>query len=45
VDEQDKAKDDRDYELGAGELYAKIEIDGAWAPGYQPPKIVAAPSK
>jgi hypothetical protein len=45
VDEQDRTKDDREYESGAGELYAEVEIDGAWPPGYQPPKIIAAPSK
>jgi hypothetical protein len=40
LDEQDKAKQNRDYELGKDEFFAAIETDGPWPPGYQPPKIV-----
>jgi hypothetical protein len=43
IDQQDKTKTDRDYELGDEEFYGQVEIDGPWAPGYQPPKIIQAP--
>lgn len=43
IDQQDKVKKDRDYELGPTELFGQVETSGQWPPGYQPPKIVQAP--
>jgi len=43
VDQEEKCKADRDYELGEAEFYGQVEADGEWKPGYQPPKIVRAP--
>ena len=43
IDQQDRTKTDRDYELGEAELYGEVEFDGPWAEGYQPPKIIHAP--
>lgn len=45
IDQQDRVKQDRDYMLSEAELYGQAEIDGPWAPGYQPPKIVRAPQR
>jgi hypothetical protein len=45
IDRQDRVKQDRDYVLGEADLYGHAEIDGDWAPGYQPPKIVRAPAR
>ncbi|MEQ8786592.1 MAG: hypothetical protein RIC55_09850 [Pirellulaceae bacterium] len=44
IDRDDKTKQDRDYQLGEDELYAQVEFDGEWKPGYQPPKIIHAPA-
>lgn len=40
IDGKNKAKQNRDYELGDDEFFAEVETDGPWPPGYQPPKIV-----
>ncbi len=40
IDQQDRLKQDRDYSLSNADFYGEAEIDGEWAPGYQPPKIV-----
>lgn len=45
VDHHDKMKQDRDYEFGEAELYGELEFGGDWRPGYQPPKIVHAPTE
>ena len=43
IDQQDKTKQNRDYELGDTEIFGQVEIHGQWHPGYQPPKIIHAP--
>ncbi len=43
IDQRDQTKSDRNYELGAAEYLGQVESDGEWAPGYQPPKVIAAP--
>jgi hypothetical protein len=44
IDRQDKTKADHNYELGEGDFVGQVEFDGDWPAGYQPPKIVQAPS-
>lgn len=41
IDQNDRTKQDRDYELGEEEFYGQVETRGSWKPGYQPPKIVS----
>jgi hypothetical protein len=43
IDRAGKVAGNRDYEMGASELIGEVKIDGPWAPGYQPPKIIKAP--
>ncbi len=43
IDRRDKAKHDRDYQMGPEDFYGEVEIDGRWPAGYQPPKIIEAP--
>jgi len=43
IDRQEKSAENRDYEMGAGDLVGEVDFDGPWAPGYQPPKIIKAP--
>lgn len=45
VDQHDRMKRDRDYELGEADQYGEVEFGGDWPPGYQPPKIVHAPTE
>ncbi|MBC8355781.1 MAG: hypothetical protein H8E66_27715 [Planctomycetes bacterium] len=45
IDREDKTKKDRDYELGESEFYGQVEFRGEWKTGYQPPRIVHAPSR
>ncbi len=45
IDQDDKTKKDRDYELTEADLWGEVEINGPWKPGYQPPKIIQAPVK
>lgn len=45
VDRDNRLARDRDYELGKSDLLGTVEFDGPWRPGYQPPKIFAAPKK
>jgi len=42
VDQNQKLRKNRKYELSDADFVAQIEIDGAWPPGYQPPKIIRA---
>ncbi|HIE98685.1 MAG: hypothetical protein ABGZ53_29340 [Fuerstiella sp.] len=35
---------ERDYELGESGFYGQVETEGAWTVGYQPPKIIHAPT-
>jgi len=44
IDQDDRTKQDRDYELGEREFFGQVEIHGQWKPGHQPPKIVRAPA-
>ena len=44
IDKDGHATNNRNYELGAGELIGEVEFDGPWAAGYQPPKILKAPA-
>jgi hypothetical protein len=44
VDKNDNFAKNRDYELGPNDLIGQVEFDGPWAAGYQPPKIIQAPS-
>lgn len=44
VDNNDNAAKSRDYELGPSDLVGQVEFDGPWPAGYQPPKIIQAPS-
>jgi len=44
IDREGKAATDRDYELNAADLLGEVEFDGAWPPGYLPPKIIKAPA-
>lgn len=43
IDQNDKVKKNRDYELGEAEFYGQVEINGPWRPGYQPPKEIHCP--
>ncbi len=45
IDQNDKTKKDRDYELSEAEFWGQVEIHGPWKPGYQPPKTLKAPAK
>ncbi len=42
VDRRDKAKQDRDYELGEADYYGQVEIRENWDPGWKKPKIIDA---
>lgn len=44
IDQDDRTKKNRDYELGDAEFYGQVETDGPWKPGYQPPKVIHAPA-
>jgi mono/diheme cytochrome c family protein len=43
IDRDGNAARNRDYEMGANELFGEIDFDGPWPAGYQPPKILKAP--
>jgi hypothetical protein len=44
VDLNDHSANNRDYEMNASDLVGQAEFDGPWPPGYQPPKIIKAPT-
>jgi hypothetical protein len=44
IDRAGIAPTNRDYELGASDFLGEVEFDGPWPPGYQPPKIIKAPT-
>ncbi len=45
IDQDNKTKKDRDYQLGKRDFYGQVEIQGEWKPGYQPPKVIQFPAK
>jgi hypothetical protein len=44
VDRDGNTAKNRDYELGGNDLIGEVEFDGPWPAGYQPPKIIKAPT-
>ncbi len=44
IDREGKVATNRDYELGGSDLFGQVEFDGPWPAGYQPPKIIKAPT-
>lgn len=43
IDQEDKTKDDRDYELSDDEYYGEVQIRGRWRTGHEQKKVVGAP--
>ncbi|MFT5327093.1 MAG: hypothetical protein ACI8P0_004981 [Planctomycetaceae bacterium] len=43
IDRSRKTEKDPTYKLGDAEFVGEVEFNGAWKPGYQPPKVVTFP--